>query len=147
MRNILILVLALLMPMTGLGKSKKTTKHPLGDGQTDRAYWCKLAYTMAAPVLENMANGTLQKNMTLELSPTWDNRDKKVAYMECFGRLMAGISPWLALPDDDTEEGKMRKQLREWALKAYANAVDPQSPDYLGWRSCGQTLVDAAYVV
>ena len=67
--------------------------------------------------------------------------------MECFGRLMAGIAPWLTLPDDDTEEGKMRKQLREWALKAYANAVDPESPDYLGWQSGGQTLVDAAYVV
>jgi hypothetical protein len=102
---------------------------------------------MAAPVLENMANGTLQKNMKLELSPSWDNRDKKVAYMECFGRLMAGITPWLTLPDDDTAEGKQRKQLREWALKAYANAVDPESPDYLGWRSGGQTLVDAAYVV
>ena len=47
--------------------------------------------------------------------------------MEAFGRLMAGISPWLELPDDDTAEGKQRKQIREWALKAYQNAVDPQS--------------------
>ena len=45
--------------------------------------------------------------------------------METFGRLMAGVAPWLTLPDDDTEEGRMRKQLREWALKSYANAVDP----------------------
>ena len=128
-------------------KTKKQPESPLGDGQSDRAYWAELAYTMAAPVLENMANGTLQQNMKLELSPTWDNRDKKVAYMECFGRLMAGIAPWLTLPDDDTPEGLKRKQLREWALKAYANAVDPESPDYLGWTSGGQTLVDAAYVV
>ena len=130
------------------GKGKKVqAENPLGDGQSDRAYWVELAYTMAAPVLENMANGTLQQNMKLELSPTWDNRDKKVAYMECFGRLMAGIAPWLTLPDDDTPEGLKRKQLREWALKAYKNAVDPESPDYLGWQSGGQTLVDAAYVV
>ena len=40
---------------------------------------------------------------------------------------MSGIAPWLSLPDDDTEEGKMRKQLREWALKSYAHAVDPDS--------------------
>ena len=57
--------------------------------------------------------------------------------METFGRLMAGIAPWLTLPDDDTEEGKIRKELREMALKSYANAVDPQSPDYLLWRQGG----------
>lgn len=113
---------------------------------TDRAYWCKLAYQMAYPVLSNMLKGELQKNMQLEVSPTWDGRNKKVAYMETFGRLMAGIAPGLTLPDDDTEEGKMRKELREMALKSYANAVDPQSPDYLLWRQEGQTLVDGAYV-
>ena len=138
---------AMLCVMPLAAKKKQQQANPLGDGQSDRAFWTELAYKMAAPVLENMANGTLQQNMQLELSPTWDNRDKKVAYMECFGRLMAGIAPWLTLPDDDTPEGLQRRQLREWALKAYANAVDPSSPDYLGWRSGGQTLVDAAYVV
>lgn len=66
--------------------------------------------------------------------------------MECFGRLMAGIAPWLSLPDDDTAEGAQRKQLREWALKSYTHAVDPSAPDYLLWRQEGQTLVDAAYI-
>ena len=147
-RKLLTLAAAFLLVGNLAAKTKKAQNaNPLGDGQSDRAYWTELAYTMAAPVLENMANGTLQKNMKLELSPTWDNRDKKVAYMECFGRLMAGIAPWLTLPDDDTPEGLKRRQLREWALKAYANAVDPESPDYLGWGSGGQTLVDAAYVV
>ena len=150
MKRILFTIAAVLvLTATGVAKTKKQQQpaNPLGDGPSDRAYWTELAYTMAAPVLENMANGTLQKNMKLELSPTWDNRDKKVAYMECFGRLMAGIAPWLTLPDDDTPEGQKRKQLREWAIKAYTNAVDPESPDYLGWTSGGQTLVDAAYVV
>ena len=148
MKKTLLLLALIVVPVFGFAKGKKQAEtNPLGTGEQDRAYWASLAYKMAAPVLENMANGTLQKNMKLELSPTWDNRDKKVAYMECFGRLMAGIAPWLNLPDDDTEEGKMRKQLREWALKAYKNAVDPESPDYLGWQSGGQTLVDAAYVV
>ena len=66
--------------------------------------------------------------------------------METFGRLMAGIAPWLSLPDDDTAEGQQRKQLKEWALKSYANAVDPNSPDYLLWNGHGQALVDAAYI-
>lgn len=112
----------------------------------DRAYWVNLAYKMAAPVLSNMAEGKLQANMQVEVSPSFDSRDKRVTYMEAFGRLMAGVAPWLSLPDDNTEEGQMRKQLREWALKSYAHAVDPQSPDYLLWRKEGQPLVDAAYI-
>lgn len=114
--------------------------------QTDREYWCSLAYIIAKPVLENMASGNLHRNMQTEFSPTFDNRDKSVVYMETFGRLMAGIAPWLTLPDDDTSEGVQRKQLREWALAAYANAVDPESADYLCWGRTGQNLVDAAYI-
>ena len=118
---------------------------------SDREVWTSLLYQMAEPVLRPMSEGRLQEVMTvekgtLELSPSWDGRNRKVAYMEAFGRLMAGLAPWLSLPDDDTPEGLQRKQLREWALKAYAHAVDPASPDYLGWQSGGQTLVDAAYI-
>lgn len=114
--------------------------------QQDRAYWCSLLYQMAEPVLRNMAEGKLQATMQTEVSPTWDGRNAKVIYMEAFGRLMAGVAPWLSLPDDETEEGKQRQQLRTWALKSYAHAVDPASPDYLLWEGEGQALVDAAYV-
>lgn len=134
-----VCLLMLLVPMDSMAAKKKQTL-------TDRQYWCQQAWRMAQPVLENMAKGELQKNMMLEVSPSWDGRPKKVAYMECFGRLMAGIAPWLALPDDDTAERQQRRQLREWALAAYRNAVDPASPDYLLWNGSGQALVDAAYV-
>ncbi|MBS6240019.1 MAG: DUF2264 domain-containing protein [Bacteroides sp.] len=113
---------------------------------SDREMWYKIMYRMAAPVLSNMSEGKLQENMQLELSPTWDGRDKRVSYMECFGRLMAGVAPWLSLPDDDSAESRQRKQLRIWALKSYKNAVDPSSPDYLLWSENFQTLVDAAYI-
>jgi len=136
---IILATVALLLPV----QAAKKTKRPQ---QTDREYWCSLAYKMAQPVLENMAKGELQKNMKTEFSPSFDNRDRRVVYMETFGRLMAGIAPWLTLPDDDTTEGQQRRQLREWALAAYTNAVDPTSPDYLLWRKEGQTLVDAAYL-
>ena len=116
------------------------------ESNEDRAYWVELLYKMAAPVLSNMAEGNLQKNMIVEVSPNWDGRNKGVTYMETFGRLMAGIAPWLSLPDDETDEGMKRKQLRDWALKSYRNAVDPESPDYLLWRGHGQALVDAAYI-
>ena len=114
-----LLLCLLLLPATAVAKK---AKKPV---QTDREYWCSLAYQLAQPVLENMAKGELQKNMQTEFSPSFDNRDRRVVYMETFGRLMAGISPWLSLPDDDTAEGKQRRQLRQWALQAYRNAVDP----------------------
>ncbi len=140
MRKLSILLLVLLaIPMAMAAKKTKKV-------QTDREYWAEQAWRMAAPVLEPMSRGQLSTEMQIEVSPSFDSRDKRVTYMECFGRLMAGISPWLALPDDDTEEGKQRKQLKEWALKAYAHAVDPQSKDYLLWRKEGQPLVDAAYI-
>lgn len=121
-------------------------RHLEKDSNPDRAYWADLAYRVAEPVLRNMAAGELQKNMLVEFSPSFDSRNRKVIFMEAFGRLMAGIAPWLALPDDDTTEGMQRRQLREWALAAYRNAVDPDSPDYLLWQGSGQALVDAAYI-
>ena len=137
--TITIALVVLLSPVFAAKKSKKTT-------ETDRQYWCRLAYTMAQPVLENMAKGELQKNMQTEFSPSFDSRDRRVVYMETFGRLMAGIAPWLTLPDDDTTEGQQRRQLRQWALASYKNSVDPQSADYLCWGIAGQNLVDAAYI-
>ena len=136
----LLLTVALLIPVN-ISAKKKTEKV-----KTDRELWTGVLYQMAAPVLSSMSEGRLQDDMQVELSPTWDGRDKRVTYMECFGRLMAGLAPWLSLPDDDTAEGVQRKQLREWALKSYAQAVDPESKDYLLWRKEGQPLVDAAYV-
>ena len=61
---------------------------------------------------------------------------------------MVAISPWITLPDDETNEGKMRKKLRELAILSYKNAVDPNSPDFLLWNgnSTRQPLVDAAYL-
>ena len=140
-KSIMITLLLALVPFMGISAAKKKAQQ-----QSDRQYWCSLAYKMAQPVLENMAKGELQKNMQTEFSPSFDNRNKKVLYMECFGRLMAGVAPWLTLPDDATAEDKQRKQLREWALASYKNAVDPQSPDYLCWGIGGQNLVDAAYI-
>ena len=146
MRRFVILAIACLACMALDAKDIKQ--------KTDREVWVDIMYQMAEPVMKNMAEGRLQQvmdtvggNKNLELSPTWDNRDKKVAYMEAFGRLLAGLAPWLNLPDDDTPESAKRKQLREWTRKAIINAVDPKSPDRLGWENGGQTLVDGAYVV
>ena len=142
MRKITIFVVLAFLALPCAVMAKQKSKKVM----TDREYWVQEAYKLAAPVLEPMSRGCLQKEMAIEVSPSFDKRDKRVTYMECFGRLMAGISPWLALPDDDTDEGKKRKQLRKWALKSYAHAVNPESGDFLLWRNEGQPLVDAAYI-
>lgn len=135
-----LLILWISVPLLTEAKKKKEAE------TDDRTYWAGVLYRIAAPVLSQMSEGRLQENMLVELSPTWDGRDKRVTYMEAFGRTMAGLAPWLSLPDENTPEGAQRKQLREWALKSYAHAVDPASPDYLLWRKEGQPLVDAAYI-
>lgn len=139
-KNLILSIIALYTCILSINAQNKQSQ------TDDRTYWADLMYKISEPVLSNMSKGELSKNMELELSPTWDGRDKHVTYMECFGRLMSGLAPWLALPDDNTSEGKKRKQLREWALKSYAHSVDPNSPDYLLWRNEGQPLVDAAYI-
>ena len=137
MKQRLIVLLMLFACIEGFAKNPKSC---------DRDYWVGQAYKMARPVLENMAHGKLQQNMLTEFSPSFDNRNRKVVFMETFGRLMAGIAPWLALPDDGSDEAKQRKQLRDWALASYRNAVDPSSPDSLCWGISDQNLVDAAYI-
>ena len=127
--------------------SSKNKQQPVTtSGLEDRAFWVKTLYKIAYPVVHNLAEGTLKKNMPLELAPDYYLQATKVTYLEAVGRAMAGIAPWLALPDDETAEGKLRKQLRNELLKGLANAVDPNHPDYLNFRTDGQPLVDAAFV-
>lgn len=129
-------------------KRKKTVtpQQVVATGQTDRAVWVKSLYKIVYPVIHNMAEGTLKQNLPLELGPQYYLQVKKVTYLEAVGRTMAGVAPWLALPDDETEEGMMRKQLRNDLLKGLRNAVDPSHPDYLNFRTEGQPIVDAAFV-
>lgn len=115
-------------------------------GAQDRQIWVKALYKISYPVVYNLANETLKKKMPLETGPKYALNLKSVTYLEAVGRTMAGIAPWLALPDDHTEEGKMRKEMRTLLLKGLKNAVNPKSPDYLNFRTEGQPIVDAAYV-
>lgn len=134
-----------LLGVAGLGVAAAGSPAAAQAQVSDRAYMAGLLQKMAEPVLSLMAKGELRKGFPVEVSPTWDGRDKAVTYLECFGRLIAGVAPWLSLPDDETAEGRVRKRLREDALKAYAHAVDPASPDYIAWTAGGQPLVDSAY--
>ncbi len=144
-------MLASCAPLTNLAAQKlnRKTNQPVMTavtGTQDRAYWSNLLYKMASPVIFNLSQSTLKKNMPVEKAPGYTLNAAKVTYLEAVGRTMAGVAPWLALPDDDTKEGVQRKTLREALLKGIANAVDPANPDYLNFRTEGQPIVDAAYM-
>ena len=146
-RNFMRTVLAGSALTVGAGESAlaATAKPVLPKSGNDREYMAGLLQKMAEPVLSAMSQGELVKKFELEVSPTWDGRDKRVAYLECFGRLIAGAAPWLALGDDGSAEGKTRKRLQQMALQSYVHSVDPKSPDCLLWKGPAQTLVDSAY--
>ncbi|GAB3659107.1 DUF2264 domain-containing protein [Echinicola sediminis] len=112
-----------------------------------RAYWADTLYKIASPVLTEMSQGKLRKNMPVELPPKAYGGRETVTHLEALGRTLAGVAPWLALPDTNDKEGKMRADLREKALKSIAHSVDPNSPDYLNWTKGAQPLVDGAFLV
>jgi hypothetical protein len=144
---LLIMLLAVTTAYAQKGNSNASvTSTAASSGLEDRKYWSELLYKISLPVVKNIAEGTLKKNMPLELGPGYYLKADKVSYMEAVGRTIAGLAPWLALPDDMTSEGVMRKELRDLLLTGLKNAVDPGSPDYLNFTSEYQPLVDAAYI-
>ena len=149
--NFLVLLLMILAVSTPdiHAKKKKTVKveNTQTTGAEDRALWVKYLWKISYPVIHNLSEETLRKNMPLETAPRYGGGADKMSYLEAVGRTLAGVAPWLALPDDDTEEGKLRKQMREEVLKGLKNAVDPASPDKLNFTQYAQPIVDAAYLV
>ena len=128
--------------------SQKKSKEIQNRLQTDREFWVDALYKISYPVIHNLAESTLRKNMPVETPPNVNRGDffNRVTHLEAVGRTLAGVAPWLALPDDDTSEGQLRKRLRAEVIKGLANAVDPDNPDYLNFRTDNQPIVDAAYL-
>jgi hypothetical protein len=94
--------------------------------------------------LSHLANGTLKARMPVE-EAAGANR-ASVTHLEALGRLLAGLAPWLELPDDGGAEGALRAKYAELARRAVASAVDPASPDFLNFKRERQPLVDAAFL-
>jgi len=139
------------MPMKSMAIQNENRFNSNHTNENDRAYWVHLLNKIATPVLQNMSNGTLRKNMKVAFSPTWDNRNKEVAYMEAFGRLLVGIAPFLNLKNEEgcsQEEKNIRKKITAQTLQSLKAAVDTNSNDYLLWsfNDTKQTLVDAAFM-
>lgn len=114
----------------------------------DRAYWVATLLKIADPVLRNLSTGTLKINMPIEVNPE-NNLDRSVpAQLEAISRLLAGMAPWLELGADDTKEGHQRAIYGDLARKCIAQAVNPDSPDYMRFTGgrYDQALVDTAFL-
>ena len=108
-----------------------------------RAYWLQTMLKIADPVLKNLAAGTLKQNM-----PTVFHPDRaEYMHLEALGRTVCGIAPWLELDGLTGEEAEIQAEYRELTRKAIANAVNPESPDFMNFtEGYGQALVDAAFL-
>src|SRR5687767_14543787 len=95
----------------------------------NRRLWLQHLDKLARPVISNLAEGKLKERMSVELAKNVDNAANRtsVSYLEAFGRTLSGIAPWLNLEGGSVEEVALRKQYRDWTLKAIANAVNPKS--------------------
>ncbi len=111
----------------------------------DRAYWCGIAGRVASPLLAALAERKLKATMPVEAHPTSKDRPN-YTYLEGFGRLLAGLSPWLELGEDASPEGRERGRLAALARAGIDAATDPKSPDFFNFSKGRQPLVDSAFL-
>jgi hypothetical protein len=109
-----------------------------------RERWLSTLQRVAEPVLSNLAVGTLKARMPVEEAA--GAKRGSVTHLEAFGRLMAGIAPWLELEDGPAAERASRTRYRALTARGLTHALDPASPDALNFTEGGQPLVDAAFL-
>ena len=135
--------------MTGLAtRSAETEAKPSLAGnfpdQTDRGYWLEVMDRIASPVVENLARRQLKKNMPIEAANPADRG--RFTHLEAWGRLLAGLAPWLAATGlSEPESGRQQKYIA-LVRESMDAATDPRSPDFLNFNNGGQALVDSAFM-
>jgi len=113
------------------------------NGIIHRNYFVQTLTRIADPVLTALSKNELKKKMPIEAKT---NDRANFTYLEAFGRLMAGMAPWLELGPDTSAEGRLRKKYIDLAIACIHNATDPSAPDYMNFNKGGQALVDAAFL-
>jgi hypothetical protein len=116
---------------------------PAAETLPSRGQWLTYLQRLAEPVLGNLAAGTLKARMPVEEAEGANRRD--VTHLEAFGRLLAGIAPWLDV-DVAGDEASAQGRYRDLTHRALAQALDPASPDALNFTDGAQPLVDAAFL-
>ena len=114
------------------------------DGAKERRYLVNSLVKIADPLLTALSQNRLVVDMPVE---SVAKGREQYTYLEAFGRLLAGMAPWLELGPDDSKEGKLREKYIMLARKCLHNATDPAGPDFMNFNKGGQPVVDAAFLV
>lgn len=110
-----------------------------------RSYWLDSLFRIAKPVLQAASEDRLKETMPFQGT----GNTEKYMYLEALGRTICGLAPWLECSNGlSAEEEKHRAYFAKLARKSIANAVNPNSKDYMLFEESDkrQPLVDAAFL-
>lgn len=82
-----------------------------------RKFFVETMVKIANPVLRSLSVNELKKNMPVVVSSKQVVDRTQFTYLEAFGRTVSGISPWLELGPEATNEGKLREEYIRLTLK------------------------------
>ncbi|SHM12425.1 DUF2264 domain-containing protein [Mucilaginibacter sp. OK098] len=118
----------------------------LSKGNT-RKLWLSYLEKLADPVLTALASDQLKEKMPVEAKePSLVSERAKYTHLEAFGRLLAGIAPFLQLEQLNASEKQLQTKYFKLALKGIENTTNPVAKDYMNWGDeGGQPLVDASF--
>lgn len=111
------------------------------DGPSERDYSVQVLSRIAEPVLTSLSDGKLKERL-----PNGKADRQIFAPLEAFGRLLAGIAPWLELGPGEDAEGKLRARYIALAVEGLRKGFDPKSPDFMNLEKGRQPLVDGAFL-
>ncbi len=121
---------------------------PQNHSSSDRQYWIDTARAIGDPMYDACESGELYKRFPADNRPI----KKDYGYLEVTGRFISGIAPWIELPSDNSEEGRLRVAYAEKTRQVLEAISNPDSPDCVRWsenpdnNDGRQPLVDASYV-
>lgn len=108
-----------------------------------REKWLKQMLRIAAPVVENLAQDKLRK----EIPQSFHQDRKNFILLEAFARTLNGMAPWLGAEGLDENERERQQYYRELVRKCIDNATNPLSEDYMDFgQEWGQPLVDTGFL-
>ena len=110
----------------------------------DRLYWLGVIERVATPVLSNLSRRELKNVMPVEAANPQDRG--QYTHLEAFGRLLAGLAPWLESQRLGDAEQRRRDHFVALAQASLDAATDPDSPDFMNFTKGGQPLVDTAFM-
>jgi len=111
---------------------------------SDRSYWVAVAQKLATPILPSLSRRELKKTMPVEARNP--SVRAKYTHLEAFGRLLAGIAPWLTARGLDQSETRLQQNILHLAQASLDAATDPSSPDFMNFHDGSQPLVDTAFL-